>query len=52
MEQRVDTNFANALYFTEELKKRSDKFELLFEPECTQVCFLYAATTPTVINAL
>ncbi len=46
MEQRVDTDFANALYFTEELKKRSDKFELLFEPECTQVCFLYAATTP------
>jgi len=41
MEQRVDTDFANALYFTEELKKRSDKFELLFEPECTQVCFFY-----------
>jgi len=37
----VDANFANAQYFASELEKRSDKFELLFEPECTQVCFFY-----------
>jgi glutamate/tyrosine decarboxylase-like PLP-dependent enzyme len=40
-EERVDKNFENRTYFVEQLKKQSDKFELLFEPECTQVCFFH-----------
>lgn len=41
MAARVNRNFANRIYFVEQLKNRSDAFELLFEPECTQVCFFH-----------
>jgi glutamate decarboxylase len=43
MEARVDKNFENRTYFVEQLKspRWADRFELLFEPECTQVCFFY-----------
>jgi len=41
MEARVNRNFENRDYFVQEIKKRSDRFELLFEPECTQICFFY-----------
>jgi len=38
---RVDTCFANTLRFVELLKAKPEAFEVLFEPEFCQVCFLY-----------
>lgn len=37
----VDRVFANAEYFTEEIKKRSDFEMVLATPECTNICFWY-----------
>lgn len=38
-EQRIDRNFANAARFAEAARARAPSFEVLFEPECPQVCF-------------
>jgi glutamate/tyrosine decarboxylase-like PLP-dependent enzyme len=40
-QKRVDHDFDNAVFCAEEIKKRSDKFELLWYPECIQTCFFY-----------
>jgi glutamate/tyrosine decarboxylase-like PLP-dependent enzyme len=40
-EERIDHNFANAQYCAQRLRERKDKFELLAEPECIQVCFFF-----------
>uniref|UniRef100_A0A8C5DGS5 Glutamate decarboxylase like 1 n=1 Tax=Gouania willdenowi TaxID=441366 RepID=A0A8C5DGS5_GOUWI len=40
LKQRVDRAFAMAKYFAEQIKQR-EGFQLLMEPECTNVCFWY-----------
>lgn len=41
LEAHVDQVFANAEYFTEEIKKRTDFEMVLDRPECTNICFWY-----------
>lgn len=41
LEAHVDKVFANAEYFTEQIKKRTDFEMVLDRPECTNICFWY-----------
>jgi glutamate decarboxylase len=41
LEQHIDTVFDNAAYFTEKIKKTEGFRMVLWEPECTNVCFWY-----------
>jgi hypothetical protein len=41
LEQHIDTVFDNATYFTEKIKKTEGFRMVLWEPECTNVCFWY-----------
>jgi len=34
----------------QQLKSRSDKFELLFEPQYTNVCFLFASSVTVTLD--
>lgn len=41
LEQHINKVFANAEFFTQQIKQRSDYELVLEQPECTNVCFWY-----------
>ncbi|KZC08803.1 PREDICTED: cysteine sulfinic acid decarboxylase [Dufourea novaeangliae] len=49
LESHVDRVFQLARYFTDHMKHR-DGFELLLEPECTNVCFWYVPPSKRHLN--